>query len=104
VARSLRYSSTALEDLADFAAYIGKTSGSRKIARAFAVALREQCTKLAGLPGILGRPRPELRPDMRSFAIRGYVIFFRYLGDTVEIVRVLERHRDVGAQFDDDRG
>lgn len=41
---------------------------------------------------------------MRSFAFRGHVIFFRYLGDTIEIVHVLERHRDSAAQFDKDKG
>lgn len=104
MARLLRYNTTALEDLAHCATYAGKASGSRKVARAFVAALREQCEKLARLPGLLGRPRPELQPDLRSFAFKGYVIFFRYLGDTVEIVRILERRRDISMQFGDDRG
>lgn len=45
-----------------------------------------------------------MQPDLRSFAFKGYVIFFRYLGDTVEIVRILERRRDISMQFGDDRG
>jgi toxin ParE1/3/4 len=30
-----------------------------------------QCANLARLPSTLGRPRPELRPDVRSFPFKG---------------------------------
>lgn len=33
--------------------------------------------KNAGLPGTLSYARPDLRPDIRSFAFKGYAIFFR---------------------------
>lgn len=39
---------------------------------------------------------------MRSFAFRGYVIFFRYEADAVEVVNILEGHRDVDAHFRSD--
>ena len=61
-----------------------------------------QWRKLASLPGTLGRARPELRPDIRSFPFKGYVIFFRYAADTFERVNVLEGHRDVVAYFQND--
>ena len=55
---------------------------------------------MARLPGNLGRPRPELRHDLRSAPFNGYVIFFRYLDDDVlEIVHIIEGHRDVAAIF-----
>lgn len=101
--RSLRYSTTAVEDLVAIASYIGQASGSRATAKAFVGSIREQCMRLALLEAQLGRPRPELRPDLRSFAFKGHVIFFRYLGPIVELVRILERHRDVSAQFAEDR-
>lgn len=50
---------------------------------------------------MLGRPRPELRPDIRSFVFRGYVIFFRYTDEQLQIVNILEGHRDVIAHFRD---
>ncbi len=43
---------------------------------------------------MLGHARPELRPDIRSFPYRGYIVFFRYEADTFEVVNVLEGHRD----------
>jgi plasmid stabilization system protein ParE len=49
----------------------------------------------------MGRARPELRPDIRSAAFRGYVIFFRCDAETFEVVNVLEGHRDIDSYFED---
>ena len=76
-------------------AYIAEQSGSLSVAQHFMALLREQCHRLASLPGELGRPRPEFGPTIRSFPFRGYVIFFRYAGECVEIIKIAERHRDV---------
>ena len=86
----------------DILAYIVERSGSVKIAHGFVDLLRDQCRKLASLPGTLGRARPELRPDIRSFAFKGYVIFFRYDRDTLEVVSVVEGHRDIVGHFERD--
>ncbi len=43
-----------------------------------------------------------VHPDIRSFAFKGYVIYFRYVGNTFEVVNVLEGHRDAVAYFHDD--
>jgi plasmid stabilization system protein ParE len=97
--RHLHYTTSALNDLAEIAAYIAGESGSRAVAEAFVGKIRQRCAKLATLPGTLGTPRAELRPDIRSIAHQGYVIFFRYLGDRIQIVNVLEGHRDVDGHF-----
>jgi toxin ParE1/3/4 len=97
--RRLHYTGSALNDLAEIAAFIAGESGSRVVAEAFVGKIRQRCLKLATLPGTLGTPRPELRPDIRSIAHQGYVIFFRYLGDRTETVNVLEGHRDVDGHF-----
>ena len=47
----------------------------------------------------MGRPRPELRPELRSVAFKGYVIFFRYVGEVLEVVNILGGHRDIDAYF-----
>jgi plasmid stabilization system protein ParE len=100
--RQLILLDSALADFVSILDYISRESGSRVIGRGFVDTLQNQCRKLASLPGTLGRPRPELRPGIRSFAFKGYVIFFRYEGDTFEVVNVLEGHRDVTAYFRDD--
>jgi plasmid stabilization system protein ParE len=74
----LVYLTSARRDFADILKYITKESGSLAIGRGFVDLLRMHCRKLASLPGTLGRPRPELRADIRSFPFKGYMIFFRY--------------------------
>jgi toxin ParE1/3/4 len=61
--------------------------------------LRRRCHELAGLPGTLGRARPELGLDIRSVSHQGYVIFFRYVEGRFEVVNILEGHRDIDAFF-----
>ncbi|WP_246725401.1 type II toxin-antitoxin system RelE/ParE family toxin [Beijerinckia sp. L45] len=56
---------------------------------------------------MLGRSRPELRPDFRSVAFETYLIFFRYRDgatprDVLEVIRVLHGARDIEALFDRD--
>ena len=99
--RRLVYLASARRDFVSIFDYITRESGSTAIGRRFVEQLRKQCGKLAELPGTLGRARPELRPDIRSFPFKGYVIFFRYVGDTFEVVNVLEGHRDIDAHFEE---
>ena len=96
----LRYTAAARDDVIDIAGYIAHQSGSTVLAKQFTDRLRRKCADLAWSPFTMGRSRPELRPDMRSVAFGNYVIFFRYSRNTLEVVNILERHRDFGAFFD----
>jgi toxin ParE1/3/4 len=97
--RRLVYLAAAQRDLLSILEYITRESGSATIGKAFTDRLQGQCAKLASLPGTLGRARPELRSDLRSAAFGNYVIFFRYRGDVLDVVNVLEGHRDIDAFF-----
>ena len=97
--RRLVYLTSARSDLADILRDIARESGNVAVGQAFAEKLMARCEYLAGLPGILGTYRPELRPDIRSQPYRGYVIFFRYEGERVEIVNILNGRRDIGHYF-----
>ncbi|MEP7008649.1 MAG: type II toxin-antitoxin system RelE/ParE family toxin [Sphingomonas bacterium] len=99
--RLLRYSDAAQNDLATIALYIARESNSRAVAVEFVERLRHKCRQLGSLPGTLGTARPELRPDIRSTPLGNYVIFFRYGDGLVEIVNVLEGHRDIDAFYGD---
>jgi len=98
----LRFTAAAKSDLESIAEYILRQSANRKIADNFVRDLSEKCRELARAPIRIGRPRPELRPDLRSHSAGNYVIFFRYLDDILEIVSVLEGHRDIDAFFGDE--
>jgi len=92
---------SAIEDFANILDHITRETHDRTIGRGFVDALVGQCIRLASLPGTLGRARPELRSDLRSFAFRNYVIFFRYEAARFEVVNVIEGHRDIIAYFQD---
>lgn len=42
-----------------------------------------------------GADRSELAEGLRSFPVSGYVLFYRSVGNTVEIVRVIHSRRDI---------
>ena len=46
-----------------------------------------------------GRQREKLAPELRSFAVGNYVIFYRPIENGVEIVRVLHGARDLPPVF-----
>jgi toxin ParE1/3/4 len=47
----------------------------------------------------MGRSRPELGQDIRSFPVSSYLIFYRQIADGVEIVRVISGYQDLTALF-----
>ena len=57
--------------------------------------------RLALFPN-LGRARPEIAIDLRSWPIGEYLIFYRVERDRLEIVRVLHGARDLGDLFETD--
>lgn len=57
--------------------------------------IRATCAMIAETPGAIGRRRPELRPDLRSFPVPPHVIYFRFDGRMVEILRILHGKRDI---------
>ncbi len=95
----LRYLEQAKADFIQIKRYISRESGSNEIAIRYTEQLRQQCRRLAELPGTMGRARPELMEGIRSLPYGNYVILFRYNGSFVEIVSIIEGHRDVEGLF-----
>ena len=42
-----------------------------------------------------GRPRDELAPSLRSYAVGNYLIFYRPIENGIELIRVLHGARDL---------
>lgn len=101
--RRLRYTDAARDDIAGIARSISMLADDLQVGLSVAGAIVAQCEKLASLPGTLGRPRPELSSDLRSFPFRDYMIFFYYTDDALEVVNVLSARRDIDAHFDQGR-
>jgi toxin ParE1/3/4 len=89
----------ALDDLAEIWAYIADDSVVH--ANTFTALIDRKFKTLARRPNI-GRARPELATDLRSFAVRNHVIFYVPIANGVEIVRVLHGARDLEAVLGDE--
>ena len=100
--RSVVYLAGARRNLVEINRFISRQSRNRAVGRGVVLMLRGQCEKLGRLPGTLGRPRPELGDGLRSAPVRNYVIFFRYRDQVLDVVNILERHRDVALNIDDE--
>ncbi len=88
----LRISPRATEDLLDIWSYIADDSEAN--ADGFIDKIYETMELLARQPG-LGRLRKELVPEIQSFAVGRYVVFYRVVTDAIEVVRVLHGARDI---------
>ncbi|MDH6268431.1 toxin ParE1/3/4 [Rhizobium sp. SG_E_25_P2] len=93
--RRLVYLPSAAADLVALFDFRAPRSGSVNVSRDFIEQLRRKSRHAASQPGMIGRARPELHPDVRCMAFKGYVILFRYRDALLEVVAVVEGHRDI---------
>ena len=83
-------------DLLDIWIYVAEQNPAA--ARQLLKDVNDAAQSHAGFPQS-GRARPECGQDLRSFVVRGYVVFYRPLPDGIQILRVLHGSRDVEAIF-----
>lgn len=76
-----------LIDIGDFIA-----SDNPKAAIGFIAEIEKACALLGGEP-LLGRTRPEITPDARSWVVGKYLILYRLRERGVEIIRVVRDAR-----------
>ena len=88
----LVFAENAERDLTEIGDFIARDNAAA--AAQFVMRIHEHCQLLAARPNI-GRERPELAQQLRSFPLGRYVIFYRAVDDRVEIVRVLHGARDL---------
>lgn len=89
----------ALLDLAEIWSYIAEHSVTN--ADGFASRIDRTLMLLARQPNS-GRARPELYPDLRSFVIGKYVVFYLPIKKGIEVIRVLHGARDIESIFEND--
>jgi toxin ParE1/3/4 len=83
-------------DLEGIGDYIAKDNPAR--AASFVRELKAACQRLAETPG-MGVARDKLRPGLRMFPVRGYLIFYTPTDEGIEVVRVFSGARDLDALF-----
>lgn len=94
----------ARHELAEIAAHVARTADDREAGRRVARRLDAHCRRLASLPGLLGRPRPEFGRDYRTSAHEGHLIVFRYADlagprTHLIVIHILDGRRDLGSLF-----
>lgn len=89
----------AADDLAEIWDYIADDSEAQ--ADLFVDTIDRKLQLLAEQPN-LGRSRPELAENMRSFPIGRYVIFYVVMPFCIQVVRVLHGARDLASIFEAD--
>lgn len=80
-------------DLVELAPYYGQRSPSPMSKLLDRI---EAAARLLDEHPLMGRARPELRQDLRSYPVRPLVLFYLPQVNGIEIVRVLRGARDVG--------
>jgi toxin ParE1/3/4 len=63
--------------------------------------IHRAAARLAASP-LMGRERNDLRPGVREIVVYPTVLFYRVSGERVEVVRVVDGRRDLGALFTED--
>ncbi len=89
-------SDPAIKDLDDIWIYIAENNPEN--ADRFIEFMFKKCEQLVDMP-FIGRQRDELLPELRSFPVKAYVVFYRIQTEVIEIVRILSAYRDIESIF-----
>ena len=100
--KTLVFLESATADLDSIYTFIAKNSGDTTPALRFIEEIDSKCRALASLPFPMGRPRPDIRYDLRGYTHISYIILFRYVDDNFEVVNVLHGSRDLESYYDED--
>jgi toxin ParE1/3/4 len=91
---------SAESDLASIALYVAQDN--QTAAFRLVDLTEEKCQLLADSPG-MGRPRPDVAkdmvPDLRSFPVGSYGIYYQPVDDGVEVIRIVHFARDIRSVF-----
>jgi toxin ParE1/3/4 len=60
--------------------------------------IRHKCKLASDFPGI-GRSYAELIPGLRGFVVNDYVVFYVVVGESVQVLRIVNGYRDLEKIF-----
>lgn len=95
--RAIKIAAAAEEDLKEIWAYVAEhdTDAANRLVKE----LTKKFALLRDYPHA-GREQPKLLLNLRSYTIKGYLIFYQPFDDRVEILRVLHGSRDIESIFE----
>ncbi len=90
--RTLSRTPLAAQDVREVVDYL--LEHSEPAADRFTTELEAACRLLPSQPR-MGRERDDLAPGVRSIVVGKYVVFFRATDETIQILRVIHRARNI---------
>jgi toxin ParE1/3/4 len=60
--------------------------------------IRKQCVRVAQFP-LSGKSYETLKPNLRGFIIKNYIVFYTIDGENITIVKIVSGYRDLEAIF-----
>ena len=98
----IRVAPQARADLDEIWLYIARESGSHAIATRVVGAIAEKFGQFSRFPNIGKSLSSELRPNIRSFPVNSYVIFYSVRPGEIRILRIIHASRDAQHIFADE--
>jgi toxin ParE1/3/4 len=90
------FSEDANADLKEICAYLELQDP--KFASKLFDRIRHKCRLVADFPGI-GKSHAELIPGLRGFVVNDYVVFYIVIGESVQVLRIVNGYRDLEKIF-----
>jgi len=84
------------EDYVSIEDYIAQSSPQNA---AMIIRLFDERLQMLASNNLMGRPRPELAPNLRSWNVHRFVLFYRPIDDGVILIRVLHASMDITPRF-----
>lgn len=84
------------EDYISIEDYIAQSSPQNAV---MIIRLFDEKLSLLAHSNLLGRPRPELAPNLRSWNVHRFVLFYRPLEDGIILIRVLHASMDITPRY-----
>lgn len=94
--RELIISSEATKDLEEIINYF--YSVNIEAGENFLEEFNKKCQYLANFPN-MGRSYKQIKEYLRGIPLDGYIIFYRVLDDSIEIMHIVSGHRDFQSLF-----
>ena len=94
-----QFSEDAIKDINEICDYLAKNN-PRSASNLFD-AIRQKCKLLSDFPN-LGKSYTEIRPNLRGFLVRNYIIFYNAHNADIFIVRIVSGYRNLDTLFSED--
>jgi toxin ParE1/3/4 len=95
----IRLAPHARDDLDAIWLYIARESGNSGVATRTIGSIADKFGLFARFPFIGKRLESDLRPNVRTFPVNNFVIFYSVKSDEIRILRIIHASRDARAVF-----